>query len=132
MKRYSIMVTGILALCCPASAFAQEDIQKMSNEELAEYFMVKQCGADLYLSCGNRAKVRARYNSPELRRDAVEINRKLDQRLYEQEVDYAVNTLGLDVNQAPHGSMVKECGWLSCSWVYKPAFPRRGDDEPDR
>jgi hypothetical protein len=119
MKRCSIIVTGFLALCCPVSAHAQEDIQKMSNEELAEYFMVKECSATLYLVCTDRAKVHARYNTPEVRRNAVAINRKLDQELYNEEVDYAVNTLGLDARDARHGHMVKECGFFSCSWVYK-------------
>lgn len=91
----------------------------MSNEELAEYFMMKECCATLYLVCTDRAKVRERYNTPEVRRNAVAINRKLDQELYQEEVDYAVNTLGLDAREAHHGHMVKECGWFSCSWAYK-------------
>jgi hypothetical protein len=120
MNRYSaVIITALVILCCPARAQAQEDIQKMSNEELAEYFMVKECSATLYLVCTDRAKVRERYNTPEVRRSAATINRKLDQRLYQEEIDYAVNTLGLDANEALHGHMVKECGWFSCSWVYR-------------
>ena len=126
MKRYSIIVTACLALWCPAIAHAEQDIQKMSNEELADYFMVKECSATLYLVCTDRAKVRERYNTPEVRRNAVAINRKLDQTLYEEEVDYAVNTLGLDASEAHHGHMVHECGWFSCSWVYKiPGYQSR-------
>jgi hypothetical protein len=120
MKRYSIIVTGFLALCCPASA--QEDIQKMSNKELAEYFMVKECSDNVFLVCTDRAKVRESYNSPEVRRNAVAINQKLDQRLYEDEVYYAVHTLGLDAHEARHGRIVKKCGWFSCSWVYQGGY----------
>jgi hypothetical protein len=120
MNRYSIVIiTALVTLCCPARVQAQEDIQKMSNEELAEYFMVKECSATLYLVCTDRAKVRARYNTPEVQRNRVAINRQLDQHLYQEEIDYAVNTLGLGANEAHHGHMVKECGWFSCSWVYK-------------
>jgi hypothetical protein len=119
MKRCSIIVTGLLALLCPASTHAQEDFQKMSNEELAEYFMVKECSASRYLVCTDRAIVRKRYNTPEVRRNAAAINRKLDQELYLEEVDYAINNLGLDASQARHGHMIKECGFFSCSWVYK-------------
>jgi hypothetical protein len=120
MNSYSVVIiTALATLCCPARAQAQEDIQKMSNEELAEYFMVKECSATLYTVCTDRAKVRARYNTLEVRRNAAAINRMLDQRLHHEEIDYAVNTLGLDANEAHHGHMVKECGWFSCSWVYK-------------
>ena len=119
MKPYCIIVTVLLALCI--SAYAQDDgmFQAMSNKELAEYFMVKECSAALYLVCTDRAKVRERYNTPEVRRNAIAINRQLDQRLYEEEVDYAVNTLGLKPNEARHGHVVKKCGWFSCSWVYE-------------
>jgi hypothetical protein len=118
--KLSIVSTAFLALCFPAHAYAQQaDIHKMSNEELAEYFAVKECSATLYLVCTSRAKARERYNTPEVQRDRDAINRKLDQRLYDEEVDYAVNTLGLDAREAHHGHMVKECGFFSCSWVYK-------------
>jgi hypothetical protein len=111
------MVNATLVKC--AAADREEDIHRMSNEELAEFFAVKECSADVYLVCTSRAKARERYNSPEVQRNRDAINRKLDQQLFKEEVDYAVNTLGLDANEAHHGHMVKECGWFSCSWVYK-------------
>jgi hypothetical protein len=40
------------------AAFSISGIVQMSNEELAEYFAVKECSADLYLVCTSRAKAR--------------------------------------------------------------------------
>ena len=127
MKRYSVILVALVPFCCPALTQAQEDIQKMSNEEMAEYFTVKACSADFYVVCTDRAKMRQNYNTPEVRRNAVAINRTLDQRLYQEEIDYAVNCLGLDAREAKHGYMVKECGLFYCSWVYKkpPGYERK-------
>ena len=101
----------------------------MSPAELAEYFAVKQCAAKLYLECFDMAKQRAMFNTPEVRRDAVAINQMLDRELFKEEVDYAVNTLGLAPSEAKHGHMVKECGWLSCSWVYKNSGIKTDEDD---
>jgi hypothetical protein len=119
MPTYFIAIAALFVFASLSCAQAQEDIQKMSNEELAEYFMVKACSANLYVTCANRKKIKDTYNTPEVRNNALSINQRLDYDLHRQEIDYAVNTLGLNANQARQGYMVKECGWFSCSWVYK-------------
>jgi hypothetical protein len=122
MRRYVIIATALSAICCilaRAQSGEEELIQKMSNDELAEYFMVKECSATLYLVCTDKEKVKARYNTPEVRRNALAINRKLNHELYREEIEHAVDDLGLDPSEAHHGHMVKECGLFSCSWVYK-------------
>ena len=67
MRRYVIIAAALLAVCVPARSQSQEEdlIRKMSNDELAEYFMVKECSATLYVVCTDKEKVKARYNTPE-------------------------------------------------------------------
>ena len=119
MRRYLNAACTLLALVLvPNCAAAQENLQAMSDDELAEYFMVKECAADMYVVCLDRAVVKQRYRTPDIRRNALATNQRLDLELYNEEIDEAVNQEGLDPSQARHGHMVKSCGIFSCSWEY--------------
>jgi len=119
LRRYFTMAAALAVLATPEHLPAQENLQSMSDDELAEYFMTKECAAALYVVCTDRAIVKQRYKTPYIRRNAFAINQKLDLELYQEEIDEAVNQEGLDPSQAHHGHMVKSCGIFSCSWEYQ-------------
>jgi hypothetical protein len=120
MRRSLLIARCIFAaFVLPCYATAAENLQTMSDDELAEYFMVKECAADLYVVCTDRSTVKQRYKTPDIRQNASAINQKLELELLREEVDKAVNQEGLDPSEAHHGHMVKSCGIFSCSWEYK-------------
>ena len=101
------------------SAYAQEDLQAMSDDELAEYFTAKQCAADLYVVCTDRSIMKRTYLDPHIKKNAIAINQELNNELYKEEIARAIDEDGLDPSQAHHGHMIKSCGVFSCSWEYK-------------
>ena len=118
MVRSIVVALALVALAMPDHVAAQENLQAMSNDELADYLMVKECAADLYVVCLDREIAKQRYSTPDTRRNAVAINRRLDLELFQEEIKRAEDEQGLDASAAPHGHMVRSCGFFSCSWEY--------------
>ena len=115
---YIIAVSLAAPLLLIHSAYAQEDLQAMSGDELAEYFTAKQCAADLYVVCTDRSNVKRIYSAPHIKKNAFTINQQLNNELYKEEIARAIDEDGLAPSQAHHGHMVKSCGIFSCSWEY--------------
>ena len=76
------ITSGLMIIALQSSVCAQENLQAMSDDELAEYFMVKEWAADLYLVCTDRNRVKDRYRTLEVRRNAYAINQNIDLELY--------------------------------------------------
>jgi hypothetical protein len=74
--------SGLMIIALQRSVCAQDNLQAMSDDELAEYFMVKEWAADLYLVCTDRNRVKDRYRTLEVRRNAYAINQNIDLELY--------------------------------------------------